>query len=45
MIYGKSPFVPPKGGNINDLIAIINKEDLQFPDTAQITAKLRELLS
>ncbi|CAD8187566.1 unnamed protein product [Paramecium octaurelia] len=43
MIYGKSPFIPPKGGNINDLIAIINKGDLQFPDSS-ITPKLKELL-
>ncbi|CAD8106119.1 unnamed protein product [Paramecium sonneborni] len=43
MIYGKSPFIPPKGGNINDLIAIINKGDLQFPDLL-ITTKLKELL-
>ncbi|CAD8107158.1 unnamed protein product [Paramecium primaurelia] len=44
MIYGRSPFVPPKGGNINDLIAIINKGDLQFPEISTISIKLKELL-
>jgi len=45
MIYGKFPYVPPKGGHVDDLINIINTQPLTFPETETVSPKLKELLT
>jgi serine/threonine-protein kinase ULK/ATG1 len=32
MLFGYAPFLPPKGGMINDLIKVIDTQELRFPE-------------
>lgn len=32
LLFGKAPYHPPKGGNINDLIKVIDEQQLSIPD-------------
>jgi serine/threonine-protein kinase ULK/ATG1 len=44
MLYGVAPFLPPKGGNINDLINVIATSELKFPDSPPVSDSLKKLL-
>ncbi|KAM3146403.1 hypothetical protein pb186bvf_001372 [Paramecium bursaria] len=44
LLFGRAPFQPPKGGNLNDLIKIIEEQPLNIPDRPEISNQLKELL-
>lgn len=44
MLYGKPPFQPKRGANINDLIELIEKNNIEFPAEVQISDIAKDLI-
>lgn len=44
MLYGYPPFNPKKGGNINDLINLIEKNEIKLPDEVKVSNEAKDLI-